>query len=185
MQQATARVEDVNDTSGGARSEERIIRIPSEKPTVRSCVGGRSPERDGLCKIIARREQAEIVVAPKRKGQLVVCVRETIGWKYLGKPAKPKPGEAEGAGEKPSAARKIGGARAARGGHLNSTCLSRLSFLALALTLLIVCISPPDPTAVLVREFFVDKKLNEPKPAAPGFKAQWELHKLRGAAGGG
>ena len=44
----------------------------------------------------------------KRKGQLVVCVRETIGWKYLGKPEKPKPG-VEGSGEsKPSAARKIG-----------------------------------------------------------------------------
>ena len=37
-----------------------------------------------------------------RKGQLVVCVRETIGWKYDSKP--PKKGE----DEKPSASRSIG-----------------------------------------------------------------------------
>ena len=74
----------------------------------------------------------------KRKGQLVVCVRETIGWKYLSKPDKD-------GNDKPSAARKIG---------------------------------------MLCREFFVDKKLYEPAPAAPGFKPQWELWKLRGGAPG-
>ena len=74
----------------------------------------------------------------KRKGQLVVCVRETIGWKYLSKPDKD-------GNDKPSAARKIG---------------------------------------MLCREFFVDKKLYEPAPAAPGFKPQWELWKLSGGAPG-
>ena len=74
----------------------------------------------------------------KRKGQLVVCVRETIGWKYLSKPSKD-------GNDKPSAARKIG---------------------------------------MLCREFFVDKVLHEPAPAAPGFKPQWELWKMRGGASG-
>jgi hypothetical protein len=69
----------------------------------------------------------------KRKGQLVCCVRETIGWKYNAKPSKD--GE-----DKPSASRQIG---------------------------------------LLVREFFVGKRLREPQPYAVGLKPQWELHKQR------
>ena len=48
-----------------------------------------------------------------RKGQLVCCVRETIGWKYNAKPPKPAPGGGGGdaaaaADDKPSASRQIG-----------------------------------------------------------------------------
>jgi hypothetical protein len=71
----------------------------------------------------------------KRKGQLVVCVRETIGWRYVG----------SGGADTPSAARKVG---------------------------------------LLVREFFIDSKLNEPKPRAPGLHAAWELQKLRAGVRG-
>jgi len=42
-----------------------------------------------------------------RKGDLIICVRETIGWKYTSKPTKPKPGEEPGEGP-PSAARGVG-----------------------------------------------------------------------------
>lgn len=43
-----------------------------------------------------------------RKGQLVVCVRETIGWKYNSKPPPPKPGDDGDPPETPSASRKVG-----------------------------------------------------------------------------
>ena len=69
----------------------------------------------------------------QRKGQLVCTVRETIGWKYVGKPSPD--GE-----DKPSAARKIG---------------------------------------MLCREFYVAKKFHQPSPFAPGFAAQWFMHKKR------
>ena len=68
----------------------------------------------------------------QRRGQLVVCVRETIGWKYTGR------------GGGASAARKIG---------------------------------------LLVREFYIDRRLNEPRPRAPGLRPAWELHELRTGRG--
>ena len=43
----------------------------------------------------------------ERKGKLVCTVRETIGWKYQSKPAKPGP-DGEPAEDKPSAARGVG-----------------------------------------------------------------------------
>ena len=71
---------------------------------------------------------------PKRAGELVICVRETIGWKYQSKP--PAKGDA-----KPTASRKIG---------------------------------------MLMREVFIDTKLHEAPPFAPGLAPGWALYEQYG-----
>ena len=75
----------------------------------------------------------------KRKGDLVITVRETIGWKYNTKPPKPAADGVEQE-EPPSASRGVG---------------------------------------MLCREFFIDRKLHEPLPPAPGLAPMWALEKAR------